>query len=213
LQFITDFLSHFKSIYGVDHKDQLQERGFFMITCKRVLEIATRLESAYQKRFRKFQSNDCADLDRWADCACGLISLQNQDDQYPLDPELFIAVITEVIMIRLLMSGEIELAINHYAKVVRIMIGRLRDEISEELKWLRQASKNGHASERLILSPSLQITPLSRFIHAHRMSRPDLADQIATQVIRQIEVCPLYWQASCNWLSTNKYSALAMITP
>lgn len=184
-----------------------------MITCKRVLEIATRLESAYQKRFRKFQSNDCVDLDRWADCACGLISLQNQDDQYPLDPELFIAVITEVIMIRLLMSGEIELAIKHYANAVCAIIVQLRDEISEELKWLHQASKDGHISERLILSPSLQITPLSRFIHAHRMSRPDLADQIATQVIRQIEVCPLYWQASCNWLSTSKYSALAMITP
>jgi len=184
-----------------------------MITCKRVLEIAIRLESAYQKRFRKNQLDECRGPGRWAECACGLIALQNQDDIYPLDPELFVAVSTEVLMTRLLKSGEIDEAIAHYAKTVRTIISQLSAEITEELNWLCEVTNQDQISERLILSPSLQITPLSRFIHAHRISRCDLADRITVHVVRQFEMCPLYWQASSDWLSTMKCSRLDAITP
>ena len=104
-----------------------------MTTCKTVLEIAIRLESGFKKRFQKIDSGDLPSADRWVNCAIGLLLLHQQDERYPLDPELFVAVMTEAVAIRLLFSGAIDVAMAHYSKAIRTMVRRLRAEISEEL--------------------------------------------------------------------------------
>ncbi|MEI7923276.1 MAG: hypothetical protein WCJ40_15315 [Planctomycetota bacterium] len=182
-----------------------------MTTCKTVLEIAIRLESGFKKRFQKIDSGDLPSADRWVNCAIGLLLLHQQDERYPLDPELFVAVMTEAVAIRLLFSGAIDLAMAHYSKAIRTMVRRLRAEISEELKWLKLETSRGQNPEGLILSPSRQITPLSQFIHAHRLNRSDLADQLVAQVLRQHETCPLYQQAASKWLEKSQYPAFSVL--
>lgn len=182
-----------------------------MVTCKHVLEIAIRMEAAFAKR--TVHKNVCLmpTPDTWMRCASGLIRFHHQDSRYPLDPELFIAVLTDQGQARAIQAESIDHAIKLYAKVVRRMIRRLENELSEELQWLDISSDRGLALEQLILSPSRKLTPLSRYIHACRKNRSELANRLLSEVIKQHELCPLYREASLKWLTGRTYPNLTSL--
>lgn len=182
-----------------------------MVTCKHVLEIAIRMEAAYAKRTIHRGIRLQPTPDTWMRCASSLIRFHHEDARYPLDPELFIAVLTDHGQEQSLQPDSIETAIKLYAKVVRRMIRRLENELTEELQWLDSSSNRGLTLEQVILSPSRKITPLSRYIHACRRNRSELAGRLISAVIKQHELCPLYRAASHKWLNSYTYPTLVSL--
>jgi len=182
-----------------------------VVTCKHVLEIAIRMEAAFAKRtfHRDIQLQPSPDT--WMRSASGLIRLHHEEPRNPLDPELFIAVLTYQSSVKTIEPDSIDLALKLYAKVVRRMIRRLENELSEELQWLDSSSNRGLTLEQLILSPSRKLTPLSRYIHACRKNRSELAGRLISAVIKQHELCPLYREASHKWLSSRNYPTSASL--
>ena len=177
----------------------------FVVTCKHVLEIAIRMEAAFAKRVVGIDIHQNPTPDTWMRCSSALIRFHHEEPRYPLDPELFIAVLADHGKQHQIRAEMIDLIIKLYAKVVRRMIRRLENELSEELQWLESSSDRGLPLEHLVLSPSRKLTPLSRYIHACRKNRSELAGRLISEVIKQHELCPLYREASHKWLPSLTY--------
>lgn len=180
-----------------------------MTTCNSVLEIAIRLESACTRLHPSNQKRPELSPDFWIRCAVALLSANRQDSVYPIDPELFVAAQFDDGEIEI--SENVDFAIARYKSAVKRTISKLRQELTEELKWLNSATRRGLSVERLIQSHSRRITPLSLYIHAQRLNRGDLADELISQVLQQHEHCPLYRAASSQWLEEDRYPAFASL--
>lgn len=179
-----------------------------MTTCKSVLEIAIRLESAYDKKFVYQDKPIVPNPDLWIRCAVGIITLHQSDCRYPKDPELFIALQPISGFTGVDFEAVLDSLIVHYAKSVRRMIRKLRREIALELKYLHRISTRNVTPETLILSRSLNVTPLSRYIFAQIHGWNDLAESLLGLVLEQHEVCPLYRHASSRWLDDRTYPSI-----
>jgi hypothetical protein len=184
-------------------------RGDVVTTCNNVLEIAIRLESACVKFFPLTQPGTEISPDFWIRCAVALLAVNRQDALYPIDPELFVA--SQFDCGETSIAEDVEIAIARYKSAVTRTICKLRQELTEELKWLNSATRRGLSVERLIRSHSRRITPLSLYMHAQRMNRGDLADGLISQVLEQHEHCPLYRAASSQWLEEGRYPAFASL--
>ncbi len=180
-----------------------------MTTCNNVLEIAIRLEFACVKFYPLKQPGLEISTDFWIRCAVALLAVNRQDTVYPIDPELFVA--SQFDCGENSIAEDVESAVARYKSAVKRTICKLRQELTEELKWLSSASRRGLSVERLIRSHSRRITPLSLYIHAQRMNRGDLADGLISQVREQHEHCPLYRAASSQWLEDGRYPAFASL--
>lgn len=184
-----------------------------MTTCNQVLEIAIRLESAYVRNRNAGLERHEINPTYWIRCAVSLLATNRQDSIYPLDPELFIAAQSD----KKTKTNEVEFpqevdeAIDRYKLSILRTIRKLRQELTEELNWLSSASRRGLPVERLIRTASRRITPLSLYIHAQRMNREDLANELISQVLNQHEHCPLYRAASSQWLEGCRYPAFASL--
>lgn len=182
-----------------------------MTTCNNVLEIAIRLESAYMRFRPTLGERNEMSSDFWIQCAVALMAVNRTDSIIPLDPELFIAAQTERNGSSPFMEADVNKAIDRYKGAILRTIRKLRQELTEELKRLSTASLRGLTVERLVRSSSRRFTPLSLYIHAHRMNREDLANELVSQVLEQHEHCPLYRFASSQWLDEGRYPAFASL--
>lgn len=180
-----------------------------MTTCNNVLEIAIRLESAFSKFHPVSRVRSEISPDYWIRSAVALLAANRSEPMIPIDPELYVA--SQFENGERAIPEEVEDAVSRYKSSVLRTICKLRQELSEELKWLTSASRRGHSVERLIRTHSRRITPLSLYIHAQRMNREDLADRLIGQVLEQHEHCPLYRAASSQWLEDNRYPAFASL--
>lgn len=176
-----------------------------------VLEIAIRMESAFIRRTRRQDSRWSPSANSWLRLARRLITLSQSNAIFPLDPELFIIVQNDSTLLNLDMPEVEDEAIAHFADNVNRMISNLQAEISEELRWLEHSGRRGVGMDQLVLSPSRKLTPLSRYIHACRNNRPELAGRLLADVIRQHEICPLYRHACKKWLARQSYPTLASL--
>lgn len=180
-----------------------------MTTCNNVLEIAIRLESAFTKFLPVSGARSELGPDHWIRSAVALVGANMSDPQIPVDPELYIA--SQFGIGEFSMPLDVDEAVERYKSSVLRTICKLREELTEELKWLTSASRRGLSVERLIRTHSRRITPLSLYIHAQRMNREDLADGLISQVLEQHEHCPLYRAASTQWLEEGRYPAFACL--
>ncbi len=180
-----------------------------MTTCNNVLEIAIRLESACTKFHPASRVKSEISPDYWIRSAVALVAANKLEPLIPIDPELFIA--SQFDNGESSVPEDVEGAVARYKSSVMRTICKLRQELSEELKWLTSASRRGMSVERLIRTHSRKITPLSLYIHAQRMNRDDLADGLISQVLEQHEHCPLYRAASIQWLEDGRYPAFASL--
>lgn len=170
-----------------------------------VLEIAIRMESAFIRRTRRQDSRWSPTAKSWLRLARRLIALNESNAIFPLDPELFIVVQNDSTLMNLDLPEAENEAITHFSDKIKHMIRKLQAEISEELRWLEHSSDRGVGMDQLILSPSRKLTPLSRYIHACRNNRAELAGLLLADVIRQHESCPLYRHACQKWLAGQRY--------
>jgi hypothetical protein len=184
-------------------------RGDVVTTCNNVLEIAIRLESACTKFLPASRTKAEICPDYWIRSAVALLALNRHETHIPIDPELFVA--SQYERGALTIPDDVEDAVARYKTSVMRTICKLKQELSEELKWLTSASRRGLSVERLIRTHSRKITPLSLYIHAQRMNRDDLADGLISQVLEQHEHCPLYRAASAQWLEEGRYPAFASL--
>lgn len=183
----------------------LNHKGWVVTTFKNVLEIAIRLELAFDRRFVDFEVSRQPGPELWIRSAVGLIRMNEEDNQYPKDPELFIALLSPEDFSGTDHNQILDQLLNSYAKRVRRIIRQLRHELSGELRFLLQERRRGSSLEDLIFSQKRAITPLSRYIFAHVNGRSDLAKRLIVHVIEQHKACPLYRHASRRWLSDLKY--------
>lgn len=179
-----------------------------MITCRSVLEIAIRLELAYDRKFVGSTRAALLDSELWVQAAVRLIALHEADNCYPKDPELFIAVQKQASFLGENREVVLEKLVSRYTRHVRRLIRTLRDEIDVELKYLSRNLRRGLTLECLVRSHSRTVTPLSRFIFAHMHGRRDLSDSLIAPVLEQHKACPLYRQASVRWLKVENYPSI-----
>lgn len=182
-----------------------------MTTFKNVLEIAIRLELAFDRRFLDFEVSHQPGPELWIRSAVGLIRMNEEENQYPRDPELFIALLSPEDFYGKTQDQILDQLLNSYAKRVRRIIRQLRHELSGELRFLLQERRRGSSLEDLIFTQKRAITPLSRYIFAHVNGRSDLAQSLIEHVVEQHKACPLYRHASRRWLSDRKYPLIAQL--
>lgn len=180
-----------------------------MTTCKRVLEIAVRMEAAYRRKFSEHARCTLPGTDAFLKCAVGLMSLHDRDETCPADPELFVALQRKPDHLASVHQPEkLERVMDYYAGRVHQMIQRLRIELIHELDQLENLNHRGIDIKDLIVRPSESVSPLGRFIFATRHQREDLAHGILGDVLRQHESCPLYRFACISLLDFRQYPSI-----
>lgn len=128
------------------------------------------------------------------------------DDEVPLDPELFVAsqpMTSEVADPWLDLVGEGPKAA--YQRRVHQIIHMLRAELRRELRFAGRLVKKGRSLRDVLLAPNPQLSPLGRYIAARRASRSDLAEKLESEALAQHRVCPLYRFASLAFVSADQY--------
>ncbi len=183
-----------------------------MTTCKRVLEIAVRMEAAYRRKFSGRARFMMPDSEAFLKCSVGLISLHDRDDSCPVDPELFVALQRKAEHIATAHhNGKLERMLDYYAGRIHQMIQRLRIELVRELEHIEGLYQRGFAIKELVCVESEIVSPVGRFIFATRHHRHDLSQLILTDVLRQHEACPLYRFASVNLIAPALYPSIASL--
>ena len=183
-----------------------------MTTCKRVLEIAVRMEAAYRRKFSGRARFAMPDSEAFLKCAVGLISLHDRDESCPADPELFVALQRKAEHIATVhQAGKLERMLDYFASRVHQMIQRLRIELVRELEHLEGLYQRGFAIDDLVAFESEMASPVGRFIFATRHQRHDLSQQILSEVLRQHEACPFYRFASVSLIAPGMYPSIASL--
>jgi hypothetical protein len=170
--------------------------------------IAERIERAYRRRHtERYRGGDHAVV--WGLVATALIELHRADPGLPLDPELYVAAQRRN---RLWADPWQDLVgdepARRYSRTVRKIIRQLRCELRDELRYA-SALRRRHGSLETIVSSqgkhTKSISPLGRFIIAHRAGRADLMDRVRSEACDQHWSCPLYRQACASWLAPGAY--------
>ena len=167
--------------------------------------LAERIEKAYRLR-RPLWNGYCSSSRVWSVAAAMLWSAHETDPVVPADPELFVAAQPRTTPYQGpwedLASHE---AVRAYADQVRSIIVVLRDELSAEVRLAEMRIAAGKPIIEVLNSPSRRLSPLARFIVAHRSGRKALADRYAEAAAQQHGSCPLYRQASMELLPPGVY--------
>jgi hypothetical protein len=169
--------------------------------------LAARIQRAYLRR-QPWLPQMGQNPGVWTIAAIALLRAHQEDPRVPLDPELFVAVQP--------MGAPIadpwgdltqEAATRHYCRCVHRIIGRLLNELRAEVRMIRRRIQRGEAIEAALRRQSRDLTPLGRFIAAHRVGRPDLAEPFRAAATDQHRSCPLYRPASLRLIPAEAYPA------
>lgn len=168
-------------------------------------QVADRIERAYRRR-HPFWRRVGTDAGAWTAAARALLALHRSDPAIPLDPELFVACQPA--------AGPLadpwhELtrpsALGRYRVRVRQIVRSLRRELDEEVRRAERRAHRGEDLEAILRSRSRQLSPLGRFVLAHRAGRPDLAEPFRAAAQEQHRSCPLYRDACRDLLPAGAY--------
>lgn len=170
-----------------------------------IASLAERIERAYRRR-RPEWNGSCSSARVWDAAAEALLAVHGREQSMPLDPELYVA------------SQPIEstypdpwkdltepVAMERYRARVRSIVRRLRAELSREVKFAELQIGLGQPVAKVLCSKSRRLSPLGRFVVAHRAGRIQLAGRFLPGAMLQHESCPLYRQACQRLLPEGRY--------
>ncbi len=177
-----------------------------MLVAQSVIEtLANRIERAYRLR-RQGWRGACSSPRLWTLAAENLIHAREQDRELPLDPELYVAAQpcdpTFAEPWNELTGAE---AVERYRKRVAAIILRLRDELVGEIDYAERKIERGDPPARILTTRTRRLSPLGRFIIAHRVGRSVLANRFHQAALEQHRACPLYRQACSSLLPEGLY--------
>jgi hypothetical protein len=170
-------------------------------------DLAERMERAYSLRQRDW-CRGCSTRRVWSAAALRLWQAHVDDPQLPLDCELYVAsqVINESLSDPWSELAQPAAARRFRARVHRI-VGRLRRELSKELRLAERIIRKEGEIGIMGLPSSNRISPLGYYIAAHRAGILNLAARFAAAAAEQHRSCPLYQIASIPFLSADLYPA------
>jgi hypothetical protein len=135
-----------------------------------------------------------------------LLEIHRADSSIPLDPELYVAAQGS----RRRWSDPWhdlagEAPARRFRQSVRKIVTQLKKELRGELRYAMDLASHGRSLEAIMRSPSASISPLGRYILAHRAGRGDLKEELLAAASEQHRACPLYRQACAELLSGPDY--------
>lgn len=167
--------------------------------------LARRIERAYILRGPQWNPG-CSAAGVWEAAAATLLQAHHDHPSVPVDPELFVAAQS---LQPTLVDPWAELAqsisARRYCRRVRRMIAALRIELRSEIRRALRRIHGGESVTTVLLSRCRSLSPLGRYIVAHRSDRMDIAEKLRSEVERQHASCPLYRQASRGLLPPESY--------
>jgi hypothetical protein len=174
-------------------------------TQKTIDRLADRIERAFTIRHTPWYRG-CSTPRLWTAAATRLWQVHREDRRIPLDPELFVASqpLTESFVDPWLVLAHRD-AGRRYKKQVRSIIRQLRDELRREIKRAETRVLGGKQLTAVLRDEDPHLSPLGRFITAHRAGRADLAERLRAGAIEQHHCCPLYRAACADFLAPEFY--------
>jgi hypothetical protein len=167
--------------------------------------LAGRIELAYRRRNPRWTCLSPSQ-EVWDQAATKLLDASLGGPDVPIDPELFVAVLA---------PGGISpnpwaeltqrTSRTRYLKAVRLIIGRLRRELRDELRLAERRISSSNGLEEFLDDARVLISPLTRYILAFRAGRFDLVLKHREPAQGQHRSCPLYRQASRRFLPDHAY--------
>jgi hypothetical protein len=170
-----------------------------------IQRLAERIDRAYRRRHPRWRPVGLTP-GVWQSAASRLLESSEEDPNFPVDPELFVAAQASVHLRR---DPWAELtqsrSLRRYLTLIRRMIRQLRKELGGELRLTKRKLARGATLEHLLADPSVEISPLTRYILALRAGREDLAARVRPAAEDQHRSCPLYRFASRAMLPAENY--------
>ncbi len=168
-------------------------------------QIAVRIERAYGRRYSRWKPDGLTDC-VWMSAASRLMEAADLVEGAPVDPELFVAVQPRS---RLMPNPWAELtqecSREVYLKAIRRIVLQLRKELRSEVRRAERRLDLGESLDQVLAADATGLTPLSRYILAHRAGRIDLAARHRAAAESQHHSCPLYRVASRSFLPGHVY--------
>jgi hypothetical protein len=183
-----------------------------LATQDEIVQIGERIERAYYLRRPRAQwTGSTSGL--WSVAATRLIQSHRDDPTIPVDPELYVAA--QPIDPRRTnpwydLSQEI--SAQRYCRHVRKVVRGLRAELHLEIRLAERKIRRGADLELVVSLQSRALSPLGSYIVALRAGRDEVAERIQPSAEDQHWSCPLYWQASRPWLSSDAYPVKDLTT-
>ncbi|GAC1469611.1 MAG: hypothetical protein NVSMB9_13600 [Isosphaeraceae bacterium] len=179
-----------------------------LTTQNEINTIATRIERAYRLRRSEWQAR-CSTQKVWSAAAVMLHNIHENDPTIPIDPELFVAAqphksIYADPWIDLVDSGSARRYLEQIERITR----NLRDEMTAEVCLAESRIQKGRPIGRVLTSQSRRLSPLGRYIVAHRAGRPALSARFLVGALAQHKACPLYRRACSTLLPAEAYPQL-----
>lgn len=170
-----------------------------------VERIAERIERAYRRRHvERYRGGEHSGV--WGVVANTLVDLHRADPSLPLDPELFVAAQRRnTLWADPWQDLAAASSVRRYRRTVRKIVRQLREEIRGELRHATALKRRKGSLETIVCSRSTALSPLGRYILAHREGRPDLAEQVRSDACDQHWSCPLYRRACAAWIPPGAY--------
>jgi len=173
-------------------------------TLDAVQELADRIERAYLRR-RPTWHRGLAHPRVWSAAAETLVELHAVDSWTPVDPELFVAsqpIRGDADPWRELTGAE---PARRYGRRVRQVVRLLEVEIRGEVRRGELLLGSDRPVEHVLRSCRPRLSPLARYLVAHRAGRPELAEAWRGRAAQQHRACPLYRQACRRLLPVGAY--------
>jgi len=159
-------------------------------------QFAGRIERAYCRRHPRWQPLGLTP-GVWESAASRLCEVLEESPTTPIDPELFVAAQPATGCRRDPWSELTQRrSLKRYVKAIRRIVGQLREELRDEVRRAERRMLRGVTLERLLAAKESRISPLSRYILAHRAGRGDLSMRLRAAAEGQHRACPLYLPAS-----------------
>ena len=167
--------------------------------------LASRIERAYRRRYPRWHPVGLTP-GVWDSAAFRLLEASNDGPKLPIDPELFVAVQDPT---GLSPDPWAELtqqrSLDRYINSLRRIVGQLRKELGAEVRRAESRLLRGMSLDQVLAKEGGRISPLGRYILAHRAGRQDLSMKYRAEAENQHRSCPLYRLASRPLLPNHAY--------
>ena len=168
-------------------------------------KLADRIERAYRRHHAHWRPVGTTP-GVWRSAACRLYEASEIDSSVPIDPELFVVAQPRG---RLRPDPWTELTQSHslrrYLNLIRQIVMKLLVELRGEMRRADRKLLRGLSLDNLLGSGGSRISPLGRYILAHRAGRSDLEMRYRSAAEAQHRACPLYRLASQSLLPLHAY--------
>lgn len=177
-----------------------------------IRELADRIERAYRRRYPRWNSLGLTP-GVWESAASRLVEASKERSGVPIDPELFVASQAHSSLGHDPWSELTQhRSLQRYIKALRRIIRQLRGELEVEVRRAECRLRRGVTLEEILAREGARISPLSRFILAHRAGRADLSRMNRAGALSQHQSCPLYRVAARRLLPVNAYPSSDLVS-